>query len=85
MTFLHTGDPEPRPGVDVLVIVGRLGTEKRYLARFQHGWRWVDSKTELDRGDQTPLTWKFAAAVDARGPHQLRTLTDAERIDWLTS
>lgn len=81
MNFFRPGDPEPGPDVDVLAIVARLGTEKRYLARFQHGWIWVDRRAEL--GGITPLTWKYATEQDAHGRFQLRELTADERAEWV--
>jgi hypothetical protein len=86
LTYYRTGDTEPGREGDVLVHHVRTAAEKRYLARFQHGWRWVNSKTELDRGDQTPLTWTFAMDSEPDGlPTEVRTPSDAELVDWLAS
>ncbi|MEU4672969.1 hypothetical protein AB0F91_34665 [Amycolatopsis sp. NPDC023774] len=86
MQYFTTGDPEPQEVVAVLLHHVRTADERRYLARFQHGWRWVDSRTELERRDKTPLTWRFATAAGPGGEKtELRVLTDAEQIDWLAS
>ncbi|WP_033261359.1 hypothetical protein [Amycolatopsis vancoresmycina] len=86
MTHYRTGDPEPGDGVDVLL--NEQPGQTRYLARLQHGWVWINSKSNLDRPDKnrtpTPLTWKFATAADGP-PTDLRTLTDAETVEWLAS
>ncbi|WP_410676626.1 hypothetical protein [Amycolatopsis sp. cmx-4-68] len=89
MQHFRTGDPEPGPAVQVLAHHIREGSEAAYLARFQHGWRWVNSKTELDRRDKTPLTWHFAMTAQPDTPDgkptHVRTMSNSEHIGWLTS
>lgn len=87
MTFFKTGDPEPGP--DVRVLVNERAGQTRYLARLQHGWVWVNSKhRNLDNPEKqhtpTPLTWTFATEADGT-PATLRTLTDAEFVEWQAS
>jgi hypothetical protein len=86
MKYFRTGDPEPEPAVRVLLHHVRTAAQATHLARFQHGWRWVRSKAELDRGDATPLTWRFAMAAERDGAAtEVRTMNDAEHVDWLAS
>lgn len=82
----QTGDPEPHAGILILLHRDPEPDERRYLARFQHGWRWVDSRSELQRADKTPLSWRFATAASPdRAPVQLRTPTEDEHAEWLAS
>lgn len=87
MQYFRTGDPEPGPEVDVLVHHNRAGARKHFLARFQHGWLWAHTKSEIDRHKaSTPLRWDFAMAADPGGHEtNVRTPNDEERIDWLAS
>lgn len=86
MTHFRSGDPEP--AADVTVLANERAGQTRYLARLQHGWVWVNNKSDIDRPDKdrtpTPLTWKFATAADGT-PTELRTLTDAEIVEWWAS
>lgn len=82
MKYFRTGDVEPGPEIDVLVDE-LAATEQRFLARFQHGWIWVDSLVKLEQRDKTPLTWKFATAADLAPTIELRELTEAERVEWI--
>ncbi|SEB43838.1 hypothetical protein SAMN04489727_1747 [Amycolatopsis tolypomycina] len=86
MNSFTTGDPEPGP--DVSVLVNEQAGQTRYLARLQHGWVWVNSKRQLDNSKKertpTPLTWAFATGSDGT-PTTLRTLSDAETVEWQAS
>ncbi|QRP42799.1 hypothetical protein [Amycolatopsis sp. FDAARGOS 1241] len=87
MHYFSSGDREPEHRIDVLVRdFDRTASGLRYLARFRYGWRWVDSRTELQRRDKTPLTWHFVTMPKrGRRPVELRTLTADEQLQWFAS